>query len=164
MHRHFTRNSAVRAFLLPSLLLIAATLSGCASSSYTSTAPRNMTLRPDLEGGGLFTSRDTEVGIYRMGGKCPAEYLGSVDLDNEPVEIGLETGRPLYLKFTFMQGGSHGSSTMIWGVPLTPRPGAQYLAKVRWRDDMYEARVQEIGKGGAVVREFGRQNFPCPEE
>ncbi len=155
----------MRAFTLLSLLLVAAALSGCASTKdYTSTAPMNLTLRTDVEPGGFQVSRYAQVGIYRMGSKCPMEYLGLVNLEEKPVQIGLETGRKLYLNFLFTQEASNGSFSMTWGTILTPRPGAQYLAKVRWRDGMYEARVQETAKGGQVAREFERQSAPCPRE
>lgn len=154
----------MRAFILPSLLFAAA-LSGCASTKdYASAAPKNLTLRADVEAGGFRVSREAQVGIYRMNGKCPMEYLGSVDLDEKPVQIGLETGHRLYLNFLFMQANSRASSTMTWGTVLTPQPGAQYAARVRWGDGMYEARVRETGKGGQVLREFERQSAPCPLE
>lgn len=154
----------MRTFILPALLLVAAALSGCASTKdYQSTGPMNLTLRAEVQSGGFRVSRDAHVGIYRMDGKCPMEFLGSVDLKEKPLQIGLETGRKLYLNFLFTQETSRGSFAMTWGTILTPRPGAQYVARARWGDGMYEARVQETAKG-QVMREFDRQSPPCPIE
>lgn len=151
-------------YLYPLLFCMAA-LAGCASTKdYESTAPKNLTIRAEVDSGGFFTSRGTQVGIYRISNKCPLEFLGSVDLEDKPVQVGLEIGRKTYLRFLFAQAAGRSSMAITWGTIITPRPGAQYVAKVRFADGMYEARVQEIGKGGTVVREFERQGLPCPED
>ncbi len=149
---------------LPLLLCCSIALAGCASKPYASAAPKNLTILAEVNSGHAFgTRRGTQVGVYRLANKCPLEFLGSVDLGTEPIQVGLETGHPAYLRFLFAQAGSGGSSAVTWGTVITPRPGAQYVAKIRFADGMYEARVEEIGKGGAIVRKFSRQGFPCPE-
>ncbi len=149
---------------LPLLLCCFIALTGCATNPYTSTAPKNLTIQSELDSGSVLGSaRGAMLEIYRLSKKCPLESLGTVDLETEQVQLGLETGRPAYLRFVFTQAGASGSTEITWGTVITPRPGAQYAAKVRFAENMYEARVEEIGKGGAIVHKFGRQGFPCQE-
>jgi hypothetical protein len=157
--------TAMRALIrLCCVLLGIAALAGCAGTPYKSTAPDNVTLQAEVESGGFFTSRDAQVGIYRMGKTCPMDFLGWVDVEKEPVHFGLPDGQKAYLLFVFTQSTGGGYSTRSSGVVLTPRRGAQYLVKVNWVDGLFGGRVQEVSPAGKILHEFEPSHFPCPEE
>lgn len=149
------------------LLLCLAALAGCASTKdYTSAAPKNLTVRADTESG-FFHQAGAQLGIYvfKSGSKCELDYLGTVELEGKPVRVGLETGRKTVLRFVVGLSDGGNTTTIPWVTTVTPRPGAQYAAKVRYADGMYEVTMQELNSRGGVVREFERQPAPpCAPE
>ncbi len=166
------RKLSMRLPLCLCLLPLVAGLGGCATRSYVSDAPSNLTVRADIESSFLRKSgAKLDILAYKEGGKCETEYLGSLELGAEPVQAGLQTGRKTALRFVL---GLHGNgnvfnhdrvfTTVKWIGVLTPRPGAQYVAKVRYDGEMYEVRVQELNSRGAVVREVERQQAECAAE
>ncbi len=155
------------------LCLLVAGLAGCATHRYVSDAPGNLTVRAEIESS-LFRKSGAHLDIlgYREGQACGGDYLGTLELDEQPVQAGLPAGRKIVLRFVLgLRGKGRGAfgyerpfTTVHWVGILTPRPGAQYVARVRYDGDMYEVHLQEVNSRGDVVREFERQQTGCAVE
>lgn len=151
-------------------LCLLAGLAGCATHGYVSDAPKNLTVRAEIESS-LFRKSGAHLDIlaYQEGQQCGGDYLGTLDLDEQPVQAGLPTGRKTVLRFVLgLRGKGRGAfnsarayTTVHWAGIVTPRPGAQYVARVKYDGDMYEVHLQEVNSRGAVMREFERQQIGC---
>lgn len=164
----------IRKTALPSALwlgLLLAGLAGCATQEYKSDTPQNLTVRTEIKSS-VFHNPGARLDIlaYRAGQNCGGDYLGSLDLDEPVVQTGLRPGRKVVLRFELGLSASgnifnpHTYSAVKWVGILTPRPGAQYVARIKYEGNMYEIRLLEVSSHGAVVREFARRQTACPAD
>ena len=141
-------------------VLCAALLGGCTGGrkSYPDdVSPKNVSVRPALAGvkGALH--------IHRMDAQCKTEYLGTVDLDQPSVALGLPAGRASYLVFNFSSSSwLRGSHAMSQETMLTPRAGYRYEIDASYSKDIYNVVVREVPPKGAA-RELPLRDFSsCP--
>jgi len=146
----------MRAALALACLLIA----GCSAGRKPypeDLAPKNVSVRPALAGvkGALH--------IHRMDAQCKTEYLGSVDLDQPAVALGIPAGRASYLVFDFSNWSLlRGSHAMSQETLLTPRAGYRYEIEASYRNDIYNVVLRELPPKGAP-RELPLRDFSaCP--
>jgi hypothetical protein len=140
------------------LLLLMAAVTGCSGlKTYPDTAEKNLLVRTKTSGS-LFMSVEVFLHIYDLKDDCKSDYLGSIKLKNGETQIGIPTGRPAYLGFVFHTDGIVPDTTI-----LTPRPGARYIADVRYADRIYSVTMHEAGPQGKLGREIERQARNCPD-
>jgi hypothetical protein len=141
------------------------TVAGCSGlKDYASAADRNLLIRTKTSGSPL-TKVEAFLHVYRLKNACETEYLGTVKLDRDEIRTGLPQ-QPTYLKFVF-KGSSRlggGSSLIPYGVAVTPRPGARYLADLSYAGSVYEVTVRELGPQGKAGRLIERRALNCPPE
>ena len=141
-------------------LIGACVLAGCSGiKTYPDTSPKNLIVRTEASSGSVWGSTRVSVHIHEVDAGCRTQYLGTVELNEPKVEIGIPPGRPSYLVFNFHSssflGGTSGS--INYETLFTPRAGATYEAGARYRDGIYEVVIRESRARGKFGRELPRR-------
>jgi hypothetical protein len=94
--------------------------------------------------------------VHGVDASCRSEYQGTVQLDARSVDVGIPSGRPSLLVFTFSRSSflTGSSSSIRYDTLLTPRAGYTYDISVSYADDLYNVAVREIGPRGSPAREI----------
>jgi hypothetical protein len=144
----------MRALLLS--LACSALLAGCSSlKTYQGSGEKNMLVRVKNEGGGFFSSTRPDVHIFSVDAACQAQYLGTVELDQPKVEIGLPLGQTVLIEFVFSKStfGGRAAATAV-EVMATPRKGTRYEFDVAYLRNGYTATGVEFQPGQGKGREM----------
>jgi hypothetical protein len=143
-------------------LLGAGFLAGCSGiKTYPDTSPRNLFVKTEARSGSAFGSVRVSVHIHQVDASCRTEYLGTVQLNDPAVEIGLPPDRPSYLVFNFHSSSFLGGSTgsINYETLLRPRAGYTYDATARYAEGIYHVVIRESGARGSAGREIERQGL-----
>lgn len=143
-------------------LLGAGLLAGCSGiKTYPDTSPKNLIVKTEARTGSVFSSAGVAVHIHEVDASCRTTYLGTVQLSEPAVEIGLPQERPSYLVFNFRTssflGGSSGN--INYETLLRPRAGYTYDANARYADGIYHVAIRESGPGRSKGREIERRGL-----
>ena len=141
-------------------LLGAGLLTGCSGiKTYPDTSPRNLVVRTEASSGSMLAKSRVSVHIHEVGANCSTEYLGTVQLNESTVEIGIPAGRPSLLVFNFYNSSFLGGTTgnINYETLLRPRAGYTYDAIARYRDGIYYVSIRESGARGSAGRELARR-------
>jgi len=143
-------------------LLGAGLLAGCSGiKTYPDTSPRNLIVKTEARSGSVFSSSRVAVHIHEVDASCRTTYLGTVQLSESVVEIGIPPDRPSYLVFNFYSssflGGSSGS--INYETLLRPRAGYTYNASARYADGIYQVAILESGPGRSKGLEIERREL-----
>jgi hypothetical protein len=152
----------IRVSRVAAVLLGAGLLAGCSGiKSYPDTSPKNLVVRTEARSGSFFSSTRVSVHIHEVDASCRTTYLGTVQLSQPTVEIGIPPDRPSYLEFSFFNssflGGSSG--TISYATLLSPRAGDTYDATARYTDGIYHVVIRESGPGRSKGREIERRGL-----
>ncbi|MGH8703339.1 MAG: hypothetical protein ACREVR_19480 [Burkholderiales bacterium] len=137
-------------------------LAGCSGiKTYPDTSPKNLIVRTEASSGSAFGRVRVSVHIHQVDASCRTEYLGTVQLSEPSVEIGIPPERLSYLEFSFFSssflGGSSG--TIHSATLLRPRAGYTYDASARYADGIYHVVIRESGARGSAGREIERRGL-----
>ena len=127
----------------------AALLAGCSGlKTYPNAHEKNALVRVKNEGGGFFSRTRPDVHLFSVDAACRAQYLGTVELDEPVVEIGLPLGQTVLLEFAFSKstfGGAHS----VTGIEMMARPrrGVRYEFDVAYLKNGYTATGVELQQG-----------------
>jgi hypothetical protein len=152
----------IRARHIAVWLLGAGLLAGCSGiKSYPDTSPRNLVVKTEARSGSFFSSTRVSVHIHEVDTSCRATYLGTVELSQPTVEIGIPPGRLSYLEFSFYNSSFLGSSsgTISWATLLRPRAGYTYDATARYTDGIYHVVIRESGARASAGREIEQRGL-----
>ena len=143
-------------------LLGAALLAGCSGlKTYPDTSPRNLIVKTEASSGSAFSRMRVAVHIHEVDANCRTQYLGTVQLNEPTVQIGVPLDRSSYLEFSFLSstflGGSSG--TISYETLLRPRAGYTYDATARYADGIYYVSIRESGARGKAGREIARRGL-----
>jgi hypothetical protein len=143
-------------------LLAAGFLAGCSGiKTYPDTSPRNLVVKTVARSGSVLGRTRVSVHIHEVDASCRTQYLGTVQLSEPTVEIGLPPERPSYLVFNFYSssflGGSSGS--INYETLLRPRAGYTYDATARYADGIYLVEIRESGARGKPGRDIARRGL-----
>ena len=143
-------------------LLGAGLLAGCSGiKTYPDTSPRNLVVKTDARSGSVWGRVRVSVHIHEVDASCRTQYLGTVQLNDPSVEIGLPPERPSYLVFNFYSSSFLGGSTgsINYETLLRPRAGYTYDATARYADGIYLVEIRESGARGSTGREIARRGL-----
>ena len=143
-------------------LLGAGLLAGCSGiKTYPDTSPRNLLVRTEASSGSMLSKVRVSVHIHEVDAGCRTHYLGTVQLDEPTVEIGVPAGKPSYLVFNFYNSSFLGGTTgnINYETLLRPRAGYSYDATARYRDGIYYVAIRESGARGSAGREVARRGL-----
>lgn len=139
-------------FSQQSLLTVVGTillLSGCSGiRMYSSDLPTNLRIRTYVDSGSTMRSTTAEFDVHLVGKDCGLQHQGRVYLDQALVEVGIPSGRLVYLDFIFASKTVLSSqiSGTRHGILLTPRAGRDYSAKVSYDKGIYNVVLRENGR------------------
>jgi hypothetical protein len=143
-------------------LLGAALLAGCSGlKTYPDTSPKNLFVKTEASSGSAFARVRVAVHIHQVDANCRAEYLGTVQLNESSVQIGIPVDRLSFLEFSFFSssflGGSSG--TIHYTTLLRPRAGHTYDASARYADGIYHVVIRESDPRQRAGREIERRGL-----
>jgi hypothetical protein len=143
-------------------LLGAGLLAGCSGiKAYPDTSPRNLVVKTEARSSSVFGSVRVSVHIHQVDANCRTEYLGTVQLNDPAVAIGISPDRPSYLVFNFYSssffGGSSGS--INYETLLRPRAGYTYDATARYAEGIYHVVIRESDPRRSTGREIGQRGL-----
>ena len=152
----------IPALRVAACLLGAGLLAGCSGiKTYPDTSPKNLVVKTEARSGSVLGSVRVSVHIHEVDASCRTQYLGTVQLSEPTVEIGIPPERPSYLVFNFHSssflGGTSGS--INYETLLRPRAGFTYDATARYANGIYYVSIQESGARGSPGREVARRGL-----
>jgi hypothetical protein len=121
-------------------------LSGCSGlRPYPNDLERNVVIRTVSDSGSVFSKVGVDVDIFSVEANCETEYLGTVDLSDPSVEIGIPPDRLSYMVFVFSNSSFLGSSrsTLSHEALVEARAGYHYDIRVSYVDDLYNVAISE---------------------
>jgi hypothetical protein len=114
-------------------------------------AAKNLSIRTATSSGSAFSSVRAALDVYAVDASCRTQYLGTVDLDQPVVAVGIPAHRGSVLVFNFLSssflGGSRGRVSRE--VFMQPGPDQRYEIDVTYRDDLYDVVLREQLPRGA---------------
>jgi len=137
-------------------------LAGCSGiKTYPDASPKNLLVRTEARSGSAFASVRVAVHIHQVAPSCRTEYLGTVQLNEPSVEIGIPADRLSYLEFSFVSSSFLGGSTgtISYATLLRPRAGYIYDATARYADGIYYVAIRESGPRGSAGRQVARRGL-----
>lgn len=134
------------------ILFVALLIGGCASNTkpYRADLPQNLEVISNIE------SVEAVLHIYSSDKQCESVYLGSVNLDRNSLQLGIDTGRPSLLVIGFSSSSFWSSSSEYIDYAVTFVPGKAYHYKidVSYNDNIYNITVYEINRANGNKREM----------
>jgi hypothetical protein len=143
-------------------VLGAGLLAGCSGiKAYPDVSPRNLFVKTEARSGSVFGSVRVSVHIHQVDASCRTEYLGTVQLNEPAVEIGIPPDRPSYLVFNFYSSSFLGGSTgsINYETLLRPRAGYTYDATARYAEGIYHVVIRESDPRRSTGREIGQRGL-----
>jgi hypothetical protein len=141
----------------PTLLVVMLWLPACSGiKPYPNDLPKNLDVRATAKAESVMLKADASLHIYRVTGPCKTEYVGTMDLDEKSVLVGLPVGKPSYLSVEFNTSGRLGgySSSTTQDMVLTPRAGHRYRLDASYVDSIYTVILTERAPGSGKGREL----------
>jgi hypothetical protein len=143
-------------------LLGTCVLASCSGlKTYPDASPKNLVVRTETSPGTMLGRTRVSVHIHEVSAGCRTEYLGTVELNEPTVEIGIPAGRPSYLVFNFHSSSFLGSTSgsINHATLFSPRAGYTYEAGARYTDGIYHVVIRESGARGKPGREIARRDL-----
>ena len=113
---------------------------------------KNLSVRTVASSGSVFSNVHVELDVHGVDASCRTQYLGTMQLDQPSVAVGIPADRGSYLVFRFLSssflGGSRGQISRE--VFIKPTPGQRYEIDVTYRDDLYDVVLREPSPRGAA--------------
>lgn len=98
----------------------------------------------------LLSRIEVELDLYAVEPGCGAAYLGTVQLDDPTIELGLPLDQKVRLAYVFSRHAIVGTSgTTVIEMMVTPRAGERYEFDVAYLKDGYTATGRLIPAGQA---------------
>lgn len=118
-------------------------LSVCACSglkTYPNTLETNARIHVRADGGTLLSRIGIELDLYAVDAGCGSKYLGTLELDEPTIELGLPLDQKVRLAYVFSRDAILGTSgTTVIEMMVTPRRGERYEFDVAYLKEGYTA-------------------------
>jgi hypothetical protein len=131
------------------IVAIALILTGCSGlKTYTNDAAKNAVIRVRTDPGTLLTQRAIDLDLYAVDSACRATYLGSLELRDPQIEVGLPLDGRILLAYVFSRSAVIGTSgTTVIEMLLQPQRGHRYEFEVSYMKAGYSATGLDFGPG-----------------
>lgn len=125
--------------------------SGCSSTKLYKDV-----LTHNLEVNSRTDSVEVNLDIYSVGMQCESEYLGTVALDRDSIELGIAMEKPSYLIVGFASSSfwSNSSGFISYDFTLLPRKAFRYEVDVSYIDNIYNVNFYEVSQLTGEKREM----------
>ncbi|WP_019140232.1 hypothetical protein [Noviherbaspirillum massiliense] len=130
--------------------MLIVSLAGCSGiPTYPDTAPRNLTVRTQVDSGSKMTNIWADLDIHRVTSECTPEHIGRIELEPGVAQVGVTTGELRYLEFIFARKRflSSSSSTIRYGTLFIARPGFVYDVQASYDKGIYNVVMREARQG-----------------
>src|SRR5262245_51391 len=116
------------------VLAVVLTLTGCSGlRSYPNALEKNALIHVRTDPGTLLAYRAIDLDLYAVDSACRATYLGSLELRDETVELGLPLDHSIGLAYVFSRSAIIGTSgTTVVEMMLQPLRGHRYEFEVSY--------------------------------
>lgn len=144
-------------FLYSAGLLLALSAAGCAGiKPYPNPRERNAVLHVRKDFGTVLSKIGIDVDLYTVDAACNAGYLGSLELRDSSVDVGLPLEKRVRLIYVFSRSSILGrrAATVI-EMMLTPHEGYRYEFDVEYVKSGYGATGLEFAPGETHGKEIG---------
>jgi hypothetical protein len=148
-------------------LLFALVLSGCSGlRTYPNTLEKNASIHVRTDGGTLLSRIEIALDLYTVDPGCGTQYLGTLELDDSTIELGLPLDQRVRLAYVFSRDALVGTSgTTVIEMMVTPRRGELYEFDVEYLKQGYTAtgRVFPAGQASSKDIEHSRLRDCIPQ-
>lgn len=148
-------------------LLFALILSGCSGlKTYPNTLEKNASIHVRTDGGTLLSRIGIALDLYTVDPGCGTQYLGTLELDDSTIELGLPLDQQVRLAYVFSRDALVGTSgTTVIEMMVTPRRGERYDFDVEYLKQGYTAtgRVFPAGQASSMDIEHSRLRDCIPQ-
>lgn len=136
--------------------LLALSLYGCSGlKTYPDTIEKNARIHVRTDGGTLLSRIGIELDLYTVDAGCGSIYLGTLQLDDPTIELGLPLDRKVRLAYVFSRAAILGTSSMtVIEMMLTPRRGERYDFDVAYLKEGYTATGRLFPAGQMQSRDI----------
>jgi hypothetical protein len=137
-------------------LLLALSVGGCSGlKTYPDTLEKNARIHVRTEGGTLLSRIGIALDLYAVDPGCGTKYLGTVELDDSTIELGLPLDQKVRLAYVFSRDALLGTSgTTVIEMMVTPRRGERYEFDVEYLKQGYTATGRLFPAGQAVSKDI----------
>lgn len=148
-----SRFSSVRGIC--ATLLVALSLSGCSGlKTYPNALEKNALVHVQANRSGLLSSFGVALDLYSVDARCGSSYLGTLELDEATVQLGLPLEQKVLLAYVFSHDAILGTSgTAVIEMMVTPRRGERYEFNVAYLKEGYTATGQVFVPGNPQARD-----------
>ena len=148
-------------------LLFALILSGCSGfKTYFNAFDKNVIIHVRTDGGTLLSRIGIALDLYTVDPGCGTQYLGTLELDDSTIELGLPLHQQVRLAYVFSRDALVGTSgTTVIELMVTPRRGERYEFDVDYLKQGYTAtgRVFPAGQASGKDIEHSRLRDCIPQ-
>jgi hypothetical protein len=130
--------------------LLAVLLAGCFGiPTYPDTAPKNLTVRTQVNSGSKLTNVWANLDIHRVTADCDLDHIGRIELLPGSVDVGVSVDELRYLEFIFGRKVfmSSTSSAVRYGTLHIAKPGYVYDAQANYDSGIYSVVMREARQG-----------------
>jgi hypothetical protein len=122
---------------------------GCSGlKTYPNTLEKNARIHVRTDGGTLLSRTGIALDLYAVNVQCGSKYLGTVELDDPTIDLGLPLDQNVLLAYVFSRDAILGTSgTTVIEMMVTPRPGERYEFDVEYLKKGYTATGRRFPAG-----------------
>lgn len=131
------------------VLVAALSLAGCSSlRTYPNTLAKNAVIHVQTEASTLLSRTGVELDLYTVDVECGSKYLGTLELLDASVELGLPLDTQVRLAYVFARSALLGTSgTTTIEMIVTPQRGHRYEFDVSYLKTGYTATGRDFALG-----------------
>lgn len=148
-------------------LVIAVSLAGCSGlRTYPNSVAKNAVVHVQTDPGTLLSRKGVELDLYTLDAGCGSKYLGTLELHDGSVELGLPLDAQIRLAYVFTRSALLGTGgTTIIEMIVTPQRGHRYEFDVEYLKTGYTATGRDFAPGQARGTDIPyvsrRATIPC---
>jgi hypothetical protein len=137
-------------------LLVALSVCGCSGlKTYPNTLEKNARIHVRTDGGTLLSRIGIALDLYAVDPGCGTQYLGTVELDDATIELGLPLDQKVRLAYVFSRDALLGTSgTTVIEMMVTPRRGERFEFDVAYLKEGYTATGRVFPAGPAPGKDI----------
>ena len=141
---------------LCAVLLFSLSACGCSGlKTYPNALDKNARIHVRTDAGTLLSRIGIALDLYAVDPGCGTQYLGTLELDDATVELGLPLDQRLRLAYVFSRDALIGTSgTTVIEMMVTPRRGERYEFDVEYLKQGYTATGRVFPPGQASSKDI----------
>ena len=133
------------------VLVVTLSLAGCSGlRPYPNTVAKNAVIHVQTDSGTLLSRTGVELDLYTVDVGCGSKYLGTLELHDASIELGLPLDTQVRLAYVFARSALLGTSgTTTIEMIVTPQRGHRYEFDISYLKTGYTATGRRFAPGQA---------------